>query len=384
MVSFDFSSEHAAFADTLKTFAARELLPHYRDRSASTEFPFEAFKQLGDLGVLGIGLPEEFGGTGEEDPVLLGLATEVLAAGDVNIASAPVQIGLVGSQFLHCDRAVQERYLPPLIRGEETVAIALTEPGSGSDASALRTSATKVDGGWRLSGEKTAISWAMNATATLVYARTPGTTRSQGISCFVVPMDSEGVTAHHMLGMGCLPLGWGSIHFDDVFIPEDHLVGEEGRGFHTVMNHFDFSRAALGLLCLGAAQQSLNEAVQYAKDRQTFGKPLTEYQGVSFLIAEHTTMLEAARWICYRALWLRATGQPHTALASMGKWWPPQVAKNAIEAAMRIHGNLGYAAEFPLQQRYRDVTAYLIADGTAEIQKRIIAGDVFRRGTVSL
>lgn len=150
------------------------------------------------------------------------------------------------------------------------------------------------------------------------------------------------------------------------------------------MNHFDFSRAALGLLCLGAAQQSLNEAVQYAKDRQTFGKPLTEYQGVSFLIAEHTTMLEAARWICYRALWLRATGQPHTALASMGKWWPPQVAKNAIEAAMRIHGNLGYAAEFPLQQRYRDVTAYLIADGTAEIQKRIIAGDVFRRGTVSL
>ncbi len=124
MVSFAFEPEHVEFAESLKAFAARELLPNYRDRAASTDFPFEAFKQLGDLGVLGIGLPEEFGGTGDDDPVLLGLATEVLAAGDVNVASAPVQIGLVGSQFLHCDRAVQERYLPSLIRGEETVAIA--------------------------------------------------------------------------------------------------------------------------------------------------------------------------------------------------------------------------------------------------------------------
>ncbi|WP_227999025.1 acyl-CoA dehydrogenase family protein [Nocardia australiensis] len=383
MISFEFSQDQKQFAKVLRDFSTKELLPHYTARAASTEFPYDAFGKLGDLGVLGIGLPEKFGGTGEEDPVLLGLATEVLAAGDINLASAPIQVGLVGSQLLHSSDEVQERYLPTLIAGKETLAIALTEPGSGSDASALRTTATPVEGGWRLNGEKTAISWAMNAAATLVYARTPGTTRSQGVSCFLVPMDAPGVGRRQMLGMGCLPIGWGSIHLDNVFIPHSHLVGEEGRGFRSVMSHFDFSRAAIGLMCLGAARQSLDEAVAYSQQRETFGHPISTYQGVSFGIAEQATLVEAARLLCYKALWLRETDQPHTSLASMSKWWPPQVARQAIEVAMRIHGNLGYAAEFPHQARYRDVMAYLVAaDGSAEIQKRIIAGDIYTRGTV--
>ncbi|MFC9838053.1 acyl-CoA dehydrogenase family protein [Rhodococcus sp. NPDC127530] len=384
MVSFAFTDEHEEFRQTLAAFSDRVLLPGYRDRAASTDFPFDILKRLGDLGLLGIGLPEQYGGTGTEDPVLLGIATETLAYGDVNMASAPVQIGLVASQLALCRNEIQERYLPPLINGEQTIAIALTEPGSGSDASALTTTATAVEGGWRLNGEKTAISWAMNATAALVYAREPGSSRARGVSCFVVPLDAEGVTVSHMPGMGCLPLGWGGIHLSDVFVPESHLVGELGKGFHSVMDHFDFSRAALGLMCLGAAKQSLEEAAAYAQQRETFGQPLSEHQGLAFQFAEHATYLEGARWICYRALWLRETAQPHTALASMSKWWPPVVAKNAIEFAMRVHGNLGYSTESPLQHRYRDVTAYLVADGTAEIQKRIIAKDIFARGTVSL
>ncbi|MGW0035172.1 acyl-CoA dehydrogenase family protein [Gordonia sp. NPDC003376] len=384
MISFEFTEEQQQFAKVLRDFSTKELLPHYTQRAASTDFPYEAFARLGELGVLGIGLPERFGGTGTEDPLLLGLATEVLAEGDINLASAPIQVGLVGSQLVHSSDEVQERYLPALIEGRETLAIALTEPGSGSDAGALRTTATPVDGGWRLSGEKTAISWAMNASATLVYARTPGTSRSKGVSCFVVPMDAEGVTRHHMLGMGCLPIGWGSIHLDDVFIPTSHLVGEEGRGFAAVMNHFDFSRAAIGLMCLGAARQSLDEAVTYSEQRETFGQPISTYQGVSFGIAEQATLVEAARLLCYKALWSREAGLPHTALASMSKWWPPQVARQAIEVAMRIHGNLGYAAEFPHQARYRDVMAYLVAaDGSAEIQKRIISGDIYKRGSTA-
>lgn len=384
MISFEYTEEQQQFAKVLRDFSSKELLPNYTRRAASTDFPYDAFAQLGELGVLGIGLPEKFGGTGTEDPLLLGLATEVLAEGDMNLASAPIQVGLVGSQLVYSSEEVQERYLPTLIRGEETLAIALTEPGSGSDAGALRTIATPVDGGWRISGEKTAISWAMNASATLVYARTPGTVRSAGVSCFLVPMDAEGVSRHHMLGMGCLPIGWGSIHFDDVFIPTSHLVGEEGRGFASVMNHFDFSRAAIGLMCLGAARQSLDEAVTYSQQRETFGQPISNYQGVSFGIAEQATLVEAARLICYKALWSREVDRPHTALASMSKWWPPQVARQAIEVAMRIHGNLGYSAEFPHQARYRDVMAYLVAaDGSAEIQKRIIAGDIYRRGSTA-
>ncbi|MCE3551095.1 acyl-CoA dehydrogenase family protein [Pseudonocardia sp. RS11V-5] len=383
MVSFAFDEEHEEFRATLADFARKELLPNYRERAASTEFPFEVFRKLGELGVLGIGLPEEYGGTGDEDPVLLGLATETLAYGDVNLASAPVQIGLIASQLVHGTKEVRERYLPAMIEGRETVAIALTEPGSGSDASALATVARPIDDGWLLSGEKTAITWACNASAALVYAREPGSSRSKGVSCFLVSLDAPGVTVSPMPGMGCLPLGWGSIHMDEVHVPTEHLIGELGRGFHTVMDHFDFSRAALGLMCLGAARASLDEAATYANQRETFGRPIGEYQGVSFPLAEHATYLEAARWLCYRALWLRAEGKPHTSLASMSKWWPPVVAKDAIEAAMKIHGNLGYSAEFPLQQRFRDVMAYLVADGTSEIQKRIISREILGRESVA-
>jgi cyclohexanecarboxyl-CoA dehydrogenase len=384
MLDFSLSEEHEDFRKVLKDFSDKELLPNYLANSATTEFPFATLKKMGDLGVLGIGFPERFGGTGEDDPVLLGLATETLAYGDVNLASAPIQVGLVGAQLLHGSEEVQETYLPRVIAGEINLAIALTEPGSGSDASALRTTATRVPGGWRLTGEKTAISWALSATAALVYAREPGSARSKGVSCFLVDLASEGVSVRHMLGMGCLVLGWGSIHLDDVFVPDSHLVGEEGRGFQVAMNKFDFSRAALGLMCLGAAQQSLEEAAVYATQRETFGKPLSEYQGVTFPLAEHATYVEGARWVCYRALWLRGEGKSHTSLASMSKWWGPLVAKEAIEASMKIFGNLGYSAEFPLQQRFRDVMAYLTADGTAEIQKTIISKEIIARGTVSL
>ncbi|WP_243794864.1 acyl-CoA dehydrogenase family protein [Saccharopolyspora gloriosae] len=384
MVSFAFTEEQREFQQTLQDFSRKRLLPGYRDRAASAEFPFDVLRQLGELGVLGIGLPEEYGGTGAEDPITLGLATETLAYGDVNLASAPIQIGLIGSQLVHATEEIRQNYLPAMIEGRKTVAIALTEPGSGSDAAAMTAVARPVDGGWQLTGEKTAISWACNASAALIYARDPGSTRAAGVSCYLVPLDAERVKVHHMPGMGCLPLGWGSIHLDDVFVPESHLVGEQGKGFQAVMSHFDFSRAAIGLMCLGAAQASMDEAIGYATDRHAFGKPIADYQGVSFQLAEHATYLEAARWMCYRALWLREENEPHTALASMSKWWPPVVAKNAIESAMRIHGNLGYSTEFPLQQRYRDVMAYLVADGTAEIQKKIIAKDVFeRRGIVS-
>jgi len=280
----------------------------------------------------------------------------------------------VAAQLAHQARdAVAERYVPALIRGEIVAAIAVTEPSAGSDAARLAARVRPVPGGWRLSGEKIAITHATSAAVALVYARRHGSQGHHGISCFAVDLDAEGVTRSPMPGMGALPLCWGGLAFDEVFVPAGNLVGTEGRGFAGAMHHFDFSRPALGLLCLGAAQASLDEAVSWAKQREAFGRPIAAFQGVSFPLAEHATQMEAARWLCYRALWLRAAGQPHTALAAMCKWWPPQVAKEAIETAWVTHGSLGYSAESPLQQRYRDVASYLVADGTAAIQKRIIA-----------
>lgn len=384
MLSFAFTEEQEAYRAELARYARTRLLPAYRDRAATTDFPWDAHKELAGLGVLGIGLPEEFGGTGShpDDPITLGLVTETLAYGDVNVAAAPVQSGLVAAQLAEGgSREVCERYIPELIAGDAVSGIAVTEPGSGSDAAGMRTVAVPVDGGWRLSGEKIAVTHAMCAKTMLVYARDPGSAGSKGVSCFLLPMDAEGVSRAHMPGMGCLPLGWGSVAMDGAFVPAANLVGEQGRGFAAAMHHFDFSRAALGLLCLGAAQASIDEAAVYAQQREAFGQKIAEFQGVSFPLAEHATYLEAARWLCYRALWARQAGQPHTDLAAMSKWWPPQVALDAIQAAMKIHGNLGYSCEFPLQQRYRDVMAYLVADGTSEIQKRIISRRVLAKAS---
>ena len=380
MISFAFTPEQEDFRKQLRRFAEQELAPMYRERAARAEFSWEAHRQLADLGVLGIGLPEEYGGTGEADPITLGLATEALAYGDVNVAAAPVQVGLVASQLAHEGRErVAREWLPPLISGEVVAAIAVTEPSGGSDAVNLRTTATKVPGGYVLNGEKIGITHATSAAIGLIYAREPGSTGSPGVSCFAVPLDAEGVTRSETLAMGCLPLCWGGLSFTDVFVPDDALVGEEGRGFAGVMGHFDFSRPALGLMCLGAAEASLDEAVAWVQQREAFGRPLAAMQGVSFPLAEHATYLEAARWLCYRALWARSSGGAHTHFAAMGKWWPPIVAKDAIETALVTFGNLGYSAEMPLQQRLRDVMGYLIGDGTAGIQKRIIATTMMGR-----
>ncbi|MGQ0631398.1 MAG: acyl-CoA dehydrogenase family protein [Sporichthyaceae bacterium] len=374
MISFEFTAEQQAFGKELRRYAVTELAPRYLERATKAEYPWDAHRQLAELGLLGIGLPEKYGGTGEPDPIMLGLAGETLAYGDVNVASAPVLTGLVAEQLAAQgqDEVVAE-YLPRLINGEIVAAIAVTEPSVGSDAARLACVARPADGGWRISGEKIAITHATSAAVALVYARDPGSDGHRGISCYAVPLDATGVTRSHLPGMGTLPLCWGALSFDEVFVPAANLVGAPGRGFAGAMHHFDFSRPGLGLICLGAAQASLDEAVAWAQQRQSFGKPIAAYQGVSFPLAEHATEMEAARWLCYRALWLRSVGKPHTDLAAMSKWWPPKVAKEAIETAWVTHGNLGYSTELPLQQRLRDVSGYLVADGTASIQKRIIA-----------
>jgi len=380
MLSFAFTPEQEDFRRQLRRFAETELAPRYRERAATTEFFWDAHRQLGDLGVLGLGLPEKYGGSGEDDPITLGMACEALAYGDVNVAAAPVQVGLVAAQLAHYGHpSVAEEWLPPLIAGEAVAAIAVTEPSGGSDAAHLRTTARKVEGGYLLNGEKIGITHVMNGQIGLVYAREPGSEGAKGVSALVVRLDADGVERRPVHAMGCLPLGWGGLSFTDVFVPDDHLVGEEGRGFSGVMGHFDFSRPALGLMCLGAAQASIDEAVAWAGQREAFGKPLAAFQGVTFPIAEHATYMEAARWLCYKALWSRTAGEPHTHLAAMGKWWPPIVAKEAIETALITFGNLGYSDEMPLQQRLRDVSGYLIGDGTAGIQKRIIATTMFGR-----
>jgi cyclohexanecarboxyl-CoA dehydrogenase len=371
---FDFTDDQEQFRQTVSRFARERVAPGYLKRSNIRSYPMDLHAELGSLGILGIGFSEEFGGTGAEDPVMLGIACEELGAADVNLAAAPVTIGLTGAQLARgATPLVQKRWLPAMIDGTAVVAFGLTEPEAGSDAASLRATARPVEGGWRVTGEKNSVSHLQAAAATLIYARAPGSARAAGVSAFLVEADRDGVTVGDFTDMGQLPVGRGTLYLDDVFVPSENLVGEEGRGFATVMGHFDYSRAAIGLQCLGAARVSLTETYKYVKERRAFGKPIAAFQGVSLPLAEHATLVEAARWLCYRTLWLRQAGLPHTAEAAMCKWWAPVVAKNAIEACLLTHGHYGWSDELPFQQRFRDVFGYQIGDGTAQIQKQIIA-----------
>jgi cyclohexanecarboxyl-CoA dehydrogenase len=373
-LSFDFTDDQEQFRQTVARFARERVAPGYLKRSNIRSYPMDLHAELGSLGILGIGFSEEFGGTGAEDPVMLGIACEELGAADVNLAAAPVTIGLTGAQLARgATPLVQKRWLPAMIDGTAVVAFGLTEPEAGSDAASLRATARPVEGGWRVTGEKNSVSHLQAAAATLIYARAPGSTRAAGVSAFLVEADRDGVTVGDFTDMGQLPVGRGTLYLDDVFVPSENLVGAEGRGFATVMGHFDYSRAAIGLQCLGAARVSLTETYKYVKERRAFGKPIAAFQGVSLPLAEHATLVEAARWLCYRTLWLRQAGLPHTAEAAMCKWWAPVVAKNAIEACLLTHGHYGWSDELPFQQRFRDVFGYQIGDGTAQIQKQIIA-----------
>jgi cyclohexanecarboxyl-CoA dehydrogenase len=373
-IDFSFTDEHDQFRSTIARFARERVAPGYRERGSVAEYPMDLHGELGALGVLGIGLPEEFGGSGAEDPVLLGIACEELGAADVNLASSPVAVGLTGAQLAKgATPPVQKRWLPSMIDGSEFVAFGLTEPEAGSDAASLRTTAEPVEGGWRITGQKNSVSHLEAASATLIYARTPGSSRSSGVSAFLVEHDRLGVGIGDFRDMGQVPIGRGTLYLESVFVPSDNLVGDAGRGFSSVMSHFDYSRAAIGLQCLGAARASLAETYEYVKQRHAFGKPIAAYQGVSLPLAEHATLVEAARWLCYRTLWMRQAGLPHTAEAAMCKWWAPIVAKDAIEACLLMHGHYGWSDELPFQQRFRDVFGYQIGDGTAQIQKQIIA-----------
>ena len=231
-----------------------------------------------------------------------------------------------------------------------------------------------------LNGEKTSISLSTQADTVLLFARTGGEEeRSRGVSTFYVPLDAPGVTRTEFDDMGHGAVGRGSLFFDDVRIPGDCLLGEEGAGFRQVMHGFDFSRALIGLMVLGPARQSLAEAWQYSTEREAFGNPIAAYQGVTQPLAECETYLEAATTLCYKTLWLRDQGLPHTKEAAMVKWWAPKAAFDIIHQCLLTHGHYGYTKELPLEQRMRDVLGLQIGDGTAQIQKMVIAREIVGR-----
>lgn len=373
-MDFQLSDEQEALREMVMRFSRERLLPDYMNREKEGVINRDLLREMGELGVLGPSLPEQYGGM-DASSVTTGLVTEAVAYGDFNLSYLPLLAALLGGLLVkHGQPHLVEKWVPKIARGEAILAIGLTEPGVGSDAARLKLQARRDGDGYVLNGEKTSISAADQAEIGIIFART-GTEEegAKGVSAFLVELDAPGITRTRFDDVGTTIVGRGSLFFDDVKIGGDALLGKEGGGFTQIMKGFDFSRALIGLECLGAVRASLDETWQYVQDREAFGAPLATYEGVTFPLAEAETMYEAARLLCYKTLWLRDQGLPHTSEAAMCKWWTPKLSFDILHQCLLLHGHYGYSKETPHQQRLRDVMGLEIGDGTAQVQKIIVA-----------
>jgi cyclohexanecarboxyl-CoA dehydrogenase len=372
------SADHRLFQDNTRRWVRSELIDGYLARSKTEDFPHLEAKKMADAGLCSLLLPTEDGGQGA-DLISFGLAVEEVAYGDPSCAFVALSANLMAGMLCRHQSEALRNWARLVAAGEAYGCIALTEPSAGSDASAIRTRAVRVPNGWRLSGEKTSVSMSPHANVSLVLAQTGELGDARGIGAFLVNLDDTSISRQRFEDPGVKPLGRGAITMDETFVPDDHVVAEPGVGFAAIMREFDLSRTIIALMSTGPARRALDMAIEYSKVRQSFGKPLAAHQGVSFVIAEHATYVEAARALAFQTLGLRQAGQPHTAQAAMLKWWAPQVAFNAIQACVVLHGHMGWSEEMPLQSLLRDVSGYQIGDGTPQIQKMVIARHLIGR-----
>ncbi|UKD59297.1 acyl-CoA dehydrogenase family protein [Amycolatopsis sp. FU40] len=377
-MDFTFTGDEDAYRQELRRFAAKVLAPHYQSDDKAAKLRPQLVADLASMGLTGLRIPERHGGQ-EASAVVAGMAAEEVARGDFNAAYLIIVSALVSDILTrNATEEQQAAWLPPIASGEVVPAFCITEPGHGTDAAKLEMKAEPDGDGWRLTGEKTSITLGMSADVALVLARTGGP-GARGVSAFWVELDDAHVSRAAFDDLGSRAIGRASLHFDGLPVPKEALVGGEGQGFVSVMQGFDYSRAIIGLACLGAAQVSLDEALQWSRDREAFGSPIGTFQGVAFPLAEQATYLRGARHVCYEALWRKDNDVEHSTEAAMAKFWAPKLAAETIHQCLLTFGHLGYSSESPVGQRLRDVIGLEIGDGTAQVSKLVIARNLLGR-----
>ena len=377
-MDFELTDEQKAFRDSVAAFARDRLAPDYAGADRRQAFREGLVAEMAELGLIGLRIAQEHGGQGA-DSLTTGIALEEVSRADINAAYLTFLPSLVAEVLAGAADADQRAdWLPAIAAGEALPCFCLTEPEHGSDAAALALRAERDGSSWRLSGEKTSISLAMLADTALVFARTGGP-GARGISAFYVELDERYVQRAPFSDLGERAIGRAALAFDGHPAGRDRLVGAEGEGFVRCMRGFDCSRAWIALMCLGCAQQSLDEAVAYARERVAFGEPISKRQGVAFPLVELAAQLRGARLLAYEALWRRDQGLPHTLEANYVKWWAPRLATEACHQALLTFGHAAYSDELPLAQRLRDVIGLEIGDGTAQIASLVAARHLFGR-----
>ncbi|WP_373358729.1 cyclohexanecarboxyl-CoA dehydrogenase [Acinetobacter lactucae] len=360
-------------AETVEKFAQKYIAPGFLERDQTRTFDRDLVKKMGEMGFIAPELPEEYGGQGM-GRLAAGVIHEAIAKADLSFSYINLLASLNGQILAeHGKPEVVGPWLAKLTAGEAIFSIGLTEPRGGSDAANLRLKIERDGDEYILNGEKTSISAADQADASVIFGRT-GSIESgaHGVTALLVPMNLPGISTTRFDCHGQRAIGRGSIFFDNVRVPVNHRLGEENKGFVQVMQGFDFSRALIGLQVLAVARVSLDEAWEYAAQREAFGKPLTAFQGVSHPLADYETQVEAARLLCLQTLWLKDNHLPHTSEAGMCKWWGPKLAYDVVHQCLLTFGHAGYDRGV-MEQRLRDVLGFQIGDGTAQIMKTIIA-----------
>ncbi|GAA2630116.1 acyl-CoA dehydrogenase family protein [Dactylosporangium fulvum] len=372
-MEFTLSDEQQAVRRMVADFVDREIVPHATAWDRAEQVDLSVVKKLADLGILGIGIPEEHGGSGG-DHLTYCLVLEELGRGDSSVRGiVSVSLGLVAKSINSYGSADQKaEWLPRLCSGDALACFALTEPDTGSDAGSLATRATRVAGGWRLDGAKMFITNGTWAQVALVFARTGGP-GPKGVSAFLVPTDSPGLRIEEIHGkLGLRGQATASLTFEGVTVPESALVGAEGQGFKIAMAALAKGRMSLAAGCVGIIQGCLDAAVSYARQREQFGRPIAGFQLVQQLIADISVEADAARLLTWRVADLIDRGAPFATESSTAKLFASEAAVRAANAALQVFGGYGYIDEYPVGKYLRDARVTTVYEGTSQIQKLII------------
>jgi hypothetical protein len=369
------TDEHRMIRDALRTFAQERLAPNAARWDREHHFPKDELKELAQLGAFGVAVPEQYGGAGL-DYVALALVLEEIAAGDggtstiISVNNCPV----CSIAMTYANAAQKDRWLRPLAQGDLLGAFALTEPHTGSDAAALRTTAVRDGDHYVLNGTKQFITSGKNGDVAIVMAVTDKAAGKKGISAFWVPTDTPGyVVAGIEQKMGQHSSDTAQIVFDQCRVPVENLIGEEGQGYKIALSGLEGGRIGIASQSVGMARAAFEAALAYAKERESFGSPIFDHQAVQFRLAEMAMQIEAARQLILHAASMKDAGLPCLKEAAMAKLFASEMAERVVSSAMQVFGGYGYVADFPVERIYRDVRVCQIYEGTSDIQKILIA-----------
>jgi len=374
-LNFDFSEEQELFRRTVRDFAKKEIAPKISEYERRREWPWELYKKMGKMGLLGLRFPREFGGQ-EADAVTMGVLTEEMGRAGWQIPLSDIMGEILA---LHGPPTLKKEWLPLMAKGDRMLGIANTEPSTGSDAAAIKTRAVRRGDSYVLNGEKQCITGINEMGAYCVLAKTEEDKGSRGVSMFFVEMNRPGIERYEFDALGWRLFSFGGIVLKDVSIPASNLIGEENKGFHYVMETFDLMRSLIAVWCIGMAEGSLDENIDYVKQRTAFGRPIAKFESVQSRIVEAYTELEAARLLSYRTLWLKDKGQKMTKESAMIKWYVPQLCFGIVNNLLQNRGAIGYTTECLDEYRLREIRGAMIGDGTTDINKIVVARELLGR-----